>query len=160
MLDGYLAFARGDTGEDTVEIDIAAMLKEIASESETSPGGISVAFEGTPTVKVRPQAFKRCVGNLVRNACRHADRRVTIEARHADGILSIGVDDDGPGVPFEEQEAVFKPFYRLDSARNLDTSGTGLGLSIARDIARAHGGDIALDRSPLGGLRATVIIPA
>jgi two-component system osmolarity sensor histidine kinase EnvZ len=72
----------------------------------------------------------------------------------------VTVDDDGPGVPPEEYEAIFKPFYRLDDARNLDESGTGLGLSIARDIARSHGGDIALDKSPLGGLRATVTIPA
>ena len=81
-------------------------------------------------------------------------------ARHEDGHLTITVDDDGPGVPVEEYEAVFKPFYRLDDARNLDESGTGLGLSIARDIARSHGGDIALSHSPLGGLRVAVTIPA
>jgi two-component system osmolarity sensor histidine kinase EnvZ len=110
-------------------------------------------------VKVRPQAYKRCLVNLVRNACRHGDR-VAIAGNHADGQLVVTVDDDGPGVPPEEYEAIFKPFYRLDDARNLDESGTGLGLSIARDIARSHGGDIALDKSPLGGLRATVTIPA
>jgi len=66
----------------------------------------------------------------------------------------------GPGVPSEEYEAVFRPFYRLDAARNLDESGTGLGLSIARDVARSHGGDIVLDKSPLGGLKATVTVPA
>jgi two-component system osmolarity sensor histidine kinase EnvZ len=159
MLDGYLAFARGDAGESTEETDIAGMLRDVAAETERSTGDIAVSFAGDPAVKVRPQAFKRCVTNLVRNACRHA-QTVRIEASHADGHLSISVDDDGPGVPFEEMEAVFKPFYRLDEARNLDTSGTGLGLSIARDIARGHGGDITLDRSPLGGLRATVTVPA
>ena len=79
---------------------------------------------------------------------------------HAEGQLTITVDDDGPGIPAEERDAVFKPFYRLDNARNIDESGTGLGLPIARDIARNHGGDIALAQSPLGGLRATVTIPA
>jgi two-component system osmolarity sensor histidine kinase EnvZ len=110
-------------------------------------------------VRLRPQAYKRCIANLVTNAGRHADNIVII-GRHADDLLTVVVDDDGPGVPFEEQEAVFKPFYRLDNARNLDESGTGLGLPIARDIARSHGGDIALSDSPMGGLRVTVTIPA
>ena len=109
---------------------------------------------------MRPQGFKRCLVNLVNNACRHGNKVAvtgTPRGRPPDGHR---VDDDGPGVPAEEYEAVFKPFYRLDEARNLDESGTGLGLSIARDIARSHGGDITLDKSPLGGLRATVTVPA
>jgi len=108
---------------------------------------------------LKPHAYKRCVANLVGNAGRHADH-VVLVGTHADGQLTVTVDDDGPGVPYEEQEAVFKPFYRLDNARNLDESGTGLGLPIARDIARSHGGDIALSDSPMGGLRVTVTIPA
>jgi len=110
-------------------------------------------------IKVRPQAYKRCLVNLVRNACRHGNN-VAIAGSHGEGQLVVTVDDDGPGVPPAEYDAIFKPFYRLDEARNLDESGTGLGLSIARDIARSHGGDITLDRSPLGGLRCTVTIPA
>ena len=70
------------------------------------------------------------------------------------------VDDDGPGIPAEQREDVFRPFFRLDSARNQDAGGTGLGLSIARDIARSHGGDITLDDSPMGGLRAIIRVPA
>ena len=93
------------------------------------------------------------------NAARHA-ATVAVCGRHADGHLTVTVDDDGPGIPLSEREAVFKPFYRLDNARNLDESGTGLGLPIARDIARSHGGDITLSDSPLGGLRATVSVPA
>jgi two-component system, OmpR family, osmolarity sensor histidine kinase EnvZ len=159
MLDGYLAFARGDSGEDVEPTDIAAMLGELGEESRLAGHDTSVSFTGDPLVRIRPQGFKRCVGNLVVNARRHAGR-VVVEAEHADGHLTITVDDDGPGIPFEEQEAVFKPFYRLDDARNIDDSGTGLGLPIARDIARSHGGDITLGDSPLGGLRATVTIPA
>jgi two-component system osmolarity sensor histidine kinase EnvZ len=159
MLEGYLAFARGDGGEGTESTDIATLLDQIVTEARISGDEVTVDFSGDPKVNLRPQAFKRCLDNLVKNACRHG-RTVAISGRHADGLLTITVDDDGPGVPFEEREAIFKPFYRLDEARNLDTSGTGLGLSIARDIARSHGGDIELSESPLGGLRATVTIPA
>jgi two-component system, OmpR family, osmolarity sensor histidine kinase EnvZ len=109
-------------------------------------------------VPVKPDAFKRCVLNLVGNATRYA-RTVSLSATNSDHVLSITVDDDGPGVPSEAREDVFKPFFRLDDARNLDQSGTGLGLSIARDIARGHGGDVNLADSPLGGLRAEIRIP-
>jgi two-component system osmolarity sensor histidine kinase EnvZ len=159
MLEGYLAFARGDSGEDAVPTDVAALLDGLAEEARISSHDAIVSFSGDPSVRLRPQSFKRCIANLVGNAGRHGDH-VVILGSHADGHLVVIVDDDGPGVPFEEQEAVFKPFYRLDNARNLNESGTGLGLPIARDIARSHGGDIALSDSPLGGLRVTVTIPA
>ena len=107
---------------------------------------------------VRPDAFKRCVANLVGNAQRHG-QKISIEAVRDQRFLTIHVDDDGPGIPANKREEVFKPFLRLDDARNQDEGGTGLGLAIARDIARSHGGDIELDRSPLGGLRATVKLP-
>jgi len=97
--------------------------------------------------------------NLVSNACRHGTR-VAISANHETRWLLISVDDDGPGIRPEAREDVFKPFVRLDEARNQDEGGSGLGLAIARDIARSHGGDIVLGDSPLGGLRATVRLPA
>jgi two-component system osmolarity sensor histidine kinase EnvZ len=159
MLEGYLSFARGDAGEEARDTDIPAMLDQLAAEARISGDAVTVSFAGDPTVKIRPQSFKRCIGNLVKNACRHGET-VLIAGNHVDGSLAITVDDDGPGVPMEEREAIFRPFYRLDAARNLDTSGTGLGLSIARDIAHSHGGEITLSRSPLGGLRAAVVIPA
>ena len=159
MLEGYLAFARGDNDEETVPTNIAALLDELAEEARLSGHAAEASFSGDPIVRVRPQSFKRCIANLVGNAGRHG-KTVAVSAVHADEVLTITVDDDGPGVPFEEQEAVFKPFYRLDDARNLDETGTGLGLPIARDIARSHGGDITLSDSPLGGLRATVTVPA
>jgi len=159
MLEGYLAFARGVSDEVTVPTDIAALVEEIAQEARVSGHEVEVTFTGEPLVRVRPQSFKRALANLVNNAGRHADH-VVVTARHADDHLDIVIDDDGPGIPPEEQEAVFKPFYRLDDARNLDDTGTGLGLPIARDIARSHGGDLVLSDSPMGGLRATVTIPA
>jgi two-component system osmolarity sensor histidine kinase EnvZ len=159
MLDGYLAFARGDAGEKSAVVDVADLLDEIAEERRMIGGNVSVSFTGEPLVKLRPQAFKRCVENLVANAARHA-ARVEIARVHDDGHLTVTVDDDGAGIPLAEREAVFRPFYRLDNARNLDESGTGLGLPIARDIARSHGGDITLGDSARGGLRATVTVPA
>ena len=85
--------------------------------------------------------------------------RIAIRATHDARYLIVTVDDDGPGIPPDQREEVFRPFFRLDEARNVDGGGTGLGLAIARDIARAHGGDIMLGDSPLGGLRATVRLP-
>jgi two-component system, OmpR family, osmolarity sensor histidine kinase EnvZ len=159
MLEGYLAFARGDSGEDTSAADIDVLIREVGAEFSVSGHTITTKFAGEPMVAMRPQSFKRCIANLVGNACRHANN-VAIEGIHEAGYLTITVDDDGPGVPIEEQEAIFRPFYRLDNARNIDESGTGLGLSIARDIARSHGGDLTLSKSPLGGLRVTATIPA
>ena len=159
MLDGYLAFARGDSDEDTLPTDMAVMLDAIGKQARITGHDTEVSYAGDPMVRVRPQAFKRCIDNLVGNAARHG-KHIEVTGSHAEGQLTITVDDDGPGIPAEEREAVFKPFYRLDNARNVDESGTGLGLPIARDIARNHGGDIVLADSPLGGLRVTVTIPA
>jgi two-component system osmolarity sensor histidine kinase EnvZ len=109
-------------------------------------------------VPLRRHAFKRAVANLVNNAARFAEH-VKVTAERQDGSLSVTVEDDGPGIPEAEREHVFRPFYRLDHARNQDSGSTGLGLAIARDIARIHGGDITLDRSPLGGLKAVLKVP-
>jgi two-component system osmolarity sensor histidine kinase EnvZ len=117
-----------------------------------------VVFHGPSIVTVRPAAFKRCLGNLVSNAARHAPS-IAITGHRDHRWLTVTVDDDGPGIPADLREEVFKPFLRLDDARNQDEGGTGLGLAIARDIARSHGGDIMLGDSPLGGLRATVRVP-
>ena len=87
-------------------------------------------------------------------------RTIGVRATHTRGRLTVIVDDNGPGIPADRREDVFRPFFRLDAARNQDEGGTGLGLSIARDIARSHGGDITLDDSPMGGLRAIIRVPA
>lgn len=158
MLEAYMAFARGEGDEEATPTDIADLLRSIQAEAERAGFAVSQSYEGDPTVTVRPNAFKRMVGNLVGNACRYADR-VAVSARHAEGYLFVTVDDDGPGIPEDERANVFRPFYRLDEARNQDEGGTGLGLAIARDIARGHGGDITLDAAPMGGLRANVRIP-
>lgn len=158
MLEAYLAFARGDSGEASSATDIRALLEELKSDAERHGHATRIEVSGTPVVVLRPNAFKRCLFNLVANAQRYGDR-ISIEAVHDLRYLTIRVDDDGPGISADMREDVFRPFFRLDEARNQDEGGTGLGLAIARDIARAHGGDITLDNSPLGGLRATVRVP-
>jgi two-component system osmolarity sensor histidine kinase EnvZ len=158
MLEAYLAFARGDLGEGSAPTDMAAFLDELKDDAERHGHKTSVVFHGPPVVTVRPAAFKRCLGNLVSNAARYAPS-IAITGHRDHRYLTVTVDDDGPGIPPDMREEVFKPFLRLDDARNQDEGGTGLGLAIARDIARSHGGDILLGDSPLGGLRATVRVP-
>jgi two-component system osmolarity sensor histidine kinase EnvZ len=158
MLEAYLAFARGDSGEQSAPTEMAALLEELRSEAERNGHQASVAFHGQPVVTVRPAALKRCLANLVSNAARYA-RSIVIVGHRDHRWLTVTVDDDGPGIPAHQLEEVFKPFLRLDHARNQDEGGTGLGLAIARDIARSHGGDIVLSDSPMGGLRAVVRIP-
>jgi two-component system osmolarity sensor histidine kinase EnvZ len=158
MLEAYLAFARGDTGEQSSPTDMAAFLEEIKTDADRDGHRTSVAFHGQPIVTVRPAAFRRCVANLVSNAARHGEM-ISITGHRDHRWLTVTIDDDGPGIPQELREEVFKPFLRLDDARNQDQGGTGLGLAIARDIARSHGGDITLADSPLGGLRAAVRVP-
>ncbi|MFN0264442.1 sensor histidine kinase [Tepidamorphus sp. 3E244] len=158
MLEDYLAFARGDTGEQSARIDIADLFEELKDDAERLGHHTEVSFRGHPAVVVKPNAFKRCLSNLVANAVRFGDN-IRISGKRDADWLTVHVDDDGPGIPEDEREAVFKPFYRLDDARNQDIGGTGLGLAIAQDIARAHGGEVTLDESPLEGLRATVRIP-
>jgi two-component system osmolarity sensor histidine kinase EnvZ len=158
MLEAYLAFARGDSGEIAQPTDMAMALEELRSDAERHGHTATVTFHGLPVVTVKPAAFKRCIANLVSNAARYA-KTVAITGHRDHRYLTVTVDDDGPGIPADMREEVFKPFLRLDDARNQDEGGTGLGLAIARDIARSHGGDITLSDSPMGGLRAAVRVP-
>jgi two-component system osmolarity sensor histidine kinase EnvZ len=158
MLEAYLAFARGDSGEQAQPTDMEGALEELRSDAERNGHAATVTFHGLPVVTVKPASFKRCLANLVSNAARHANA-IGITGHRDHRYLTVTIDDDGPGIPANMREEVFKPFLRLDDARNQDEGGTGLGLAIARDIARSHGGDITLGDSPMGGLRATVRVP-
>lgn len=158
MLEAYLAFARGDSGEPSTPTDIASLLEELKADAERDGHRATAAFYGPSRVTVKAAAFRRCLGNLVSNAARFA-RSISITGHRDHRWLTITIDDDGPGIPSAMREEVFRPFLRLDDARNQNEGGTGLGLAIARDIARSHGGDITLGDSPLGGLRASVRLP-
>jgi two-component system osmolarity sensor histidine kinase EnvZ len=158
MLEDYMAFAKGDSGEEIVRADIGEILGEVKAQAY---GGKAIAVEvkeAPLVVPVRRHAFKRAIANLVNNAARFADH-VNVSAAKHNGALTVEVEDDGPGIPEAEREQVFRPFYRLDHARNQDAGSTGLGLAIARDIARIHGGDIKLSKSQLGGLKAVLRVP-
>ena len=158
MLEDYMAFAKGDGGEEIVRADIGEILGEVKSQAHGAKHVEVEVKDGPLIVPVRRHAFKRAIANLVNNAARFAEH-VNVSATKQNGALTIEVEDDGPGIPEAEHEQVFRPFYRLDHARNQDSGSTGLGLAIARDIARIHGGDIALSRSPLGGLKAVLKVP-
>lgn len=160
MLEGYMAFVKGDAGEKSELADVSALLEQAAGEAGRLNNGREIERDIAAGINmpVKPDALKRCVGNLLANAGRFANR-IRLQAGMDDKRLQIIVDDNGPGIPAEMREEVFKPFVRLDDARNLDETGTGLGLAIAQDIAHAHGGNITLAESPLGGLRAVVTIP-
>jgi two-component system osmolarity sensor histidine kinase EnvZ len=158
MIEGYLAFARGEGDEDPIPSDLSEILEDVAAGARRDNADISVSWQGNMNVELRPIAIKRCITNLVSNALRHGTR-AEIRAVRGKTSVEITVDDDGPGIPPERYEDVFRPFVRLDESRNVDTGGSGLGLTIARDIARSHGGDVSLGSSPLGGLRVVVRLP-
>ncbi|HWB45177.1 MAG TPA: ATP-binding protein [Hyphomicrobiaceae bacterium] len=161
MLEDYLAFAKGDGGEQAEPTSVSDLLEEVHEETYHLGTPIEIRVHHPKDALVLPlkrQAFKRAVTNLVSNAARFGDS-VIVRAAAEDSWLRIEIDDDGPGIPAAERDNVFRPFYRLDHARNQDAGNTGLGLAIARDIARSHGGDIALGVSSMGGLRATMRVP-
>ena len=178
MLEDYLAFAKGDGGEEAAPTNVGELLEEVNEETLHYGTPIEIRIRQPSTDLVLPlkrQAFKRAITNLVTNAARFGDY-VVIRAGADAEWLRIEVDDDGPGIPPAERDNVFRPFYRLGNGRardmgniagntggnaggNAGLGNTGLGLAIARDIARSHGGDIALSESSMGGLRATVRVP-
>ncbi|EWY40233.1 histidine kinase [Skermanella stibiiresistens SB22] len=160
MITSTLAFARDDARkEPRVSLDLAAMLESLVDDLGDAGFAIEYAGPQHRIIGCRPMALRRAIGNLIDNALKYGGgARVTLLEQREDGQVAIRIDDDGPGIPVEEQEKVFAPFYRLERSRSRDTGGTGLGLSVARTIARAHGGDVTLLNRPGGGLSATLIL--
>jgi len=158
MVEGYLAFARGEGSEKPVVTDLAELLEEVVGRFRRQGSEIDLHVEDKVTMTLRPHALSRALSNLIGNALRYGGH-VWVRAGRRRDAVEILVDDDGPGIPADKREVVFKPFQRLENSRNAATGGIGLGLTIARDIARGHGGDVLLEDSPLGGLRARVRLP-
>jgi two-component system osmolarity sensor histidine kinase EnvZ len=158
MVDGYLDFVRGGGDETPIETDVALLLEEVAAAVRREGTPLALNLPPEYVMPLRPNALKRCLGNLIGNARRHGSR-IGLSGVVVDNGIDILVDDDGPGVPPADRERVFRPFIRLDASRNPTTGGIGLGLTIARDVARSHGGDVRLEDSPWGGLRARVHLP-
>jgi two-component system osmolarity sensor histidine kinase EnvZ len=159
MVEEYLAFARGESSESVTTSDIAEILREVVEGARLGKAEVALQADDELSVPIRPNAVKRCITNLVSNAVIHGSR-IEVRGRWNGDAVEITVDDDGPGIPPDQREEVFRPFYRLDRSRNPETGGTGLGLTIARDVARGHGGDLAIEESPLGGTRARLRLPA
>ena len=159
MIDEYLAFARGQGGEAVEMVGLRGLIEEVSEGATRAGADVQVEADVALAASVRPNAFKRALSNLVMNAAVHGDRIQVAARARASGGVEILIDDDGPGIAPEHYEEAFRPFSRLDEARNQNVKGVGLGLAIARDVARGHGGDVTLDRSPMGGLRAVVRLP-
>ncbi len=158
MIDEYLAFARGEGGEAAEPAPLRPLVEAVSEGARRTGAQVTVDIAPDLVVTARPNALKRALANLVMNAAAHG-QHVEVAARRGAAGVEIVVDDDGPGIPEDQREEAFKAFARLDASRNQNTKGVGLGLAIARDVARGHGGDIVLQRSPLGGLRAVVRLP-
>lgn len=161
MLEDYLAFARGDDGEQAALTSVRGLLEEVINETQHL--GVPMVLKlrrrrKDLSIPLKRNSMKRALTNLVTNAARFGDE-IVVSAVTERAWLRIEVEDDGPGIPKAERENVFRPFYRIDHARNQDEGNSGLGLAIARDIAKSHGGDIVLDDSRYGGLRAIIRLP-
>lgn len=158
MLDEYLAFARGQAGEETQTTDLTALVRETVEDARRTGATVSLEAEDGIRADIRPGVIKRCMANLLTNSVTYGEKSA-VSLRRLGSRVEIVFDDDGPGIPAELHEEAFKPFSRLDESRNLNTEGVGLGLAIARDAARGHGGEIRLSESPMGGLRAVLTLP-
>ncbi|MGZ9106225.1 MAG: ATP-binding protein [Rhodoplanes sp.] len=159
MIEAALSFARNEAEvEKQAMLDLAALLQTVCEEA--ADAGASAEYLGAAHAACfgRPAALKRAFANLVDNAVKYGDRaRVTLET--ASASLVVTIEDDGPGLPTDELERVFEPFYRLETSRSRETGGAGLGLALVRAAIAAHGGDVVLGNRPEGGLRATVTLP-
>ncbi|MBT3399758.1 MAG: HAMP domain-containing protein [Rhodospirillaceae bacterium] len=158
MIEGYLNFARGEGTEERQLIDAGTLLEEVAHDARRNGADITLHIDEPVELPLARAALRRCLTNLADNAARHAEK-IEMGMRRNGSVLEIMVDDDGPGIPEDMRDEVFRPFFRLDESRNMETGGTGLGLSIAQDIVHAHGGEISLGESPAGGLRVLIRIP-
>ena len=158
MVEGYLAFARGEGTEKPAETDLGSLLRDVVGDARRAGTAVDLHVEDRLVALVRPNALRRCLANLISNAARFASQ-VWIRAGQVGDMIEITVDDDGPGIPETRREEVFRPFFRLEGSRNPLTGGIGLGLTIARDVVRSHGGELVLLDAPTGGLRARLSLP-
>ena len=159
MAQASLDFLRGgEDSEPMAALDLNALLESLQEDAEDAGREVRIVGAVRQPLRCRPLALKRCLTNLVDNALNYG-QRAEITVTDAPARLTLIVRDHGPGIPAAELERVFEPFYRLEGSRSRDTGGTGLGLSIARNIARAHGGELTLRNHPQGGLEAVLELP-
>jgi two-component system osmolarity sensor histidine kinase EnvZ len=158
MLEGYLAFARGEGTEQPRQTDLTSIVDGVVAQARRNGGEIDYHSEDSFELPLRQNAFKRSITNLIDNASRFAEH-ISIRIGLRDDAIEIIIDDDGPGISEEHRDDVFKPFFRIEGSRNQGTGGIGLGMTIARDVIRSHGGELQLSTSPIGGLRVIIRLP-
>ena len=158
MVEGYLAFAKGQETEAVEKVNLSDLVKEVCDNASRQGAQISLQATSDIWTNLRPNSIKRCLTNLVENARRHA-QSIDVYLQTLNDLAIIVIDDDGPGIPEDKRADVFRPFHRLDTSRNSETGGSGLGMTIARDIIHGHGGQIQLADSPNGGLRIQLSLP-
>ncbi len=159
MLNGYLAFVRGEGTEQAVKIDVDTLVEGIIGRFKSKSAKIKyVTSSDNLEITAKEQALRRAITNIIANACRYG-KKVEVMVLREDKKVKIIIDDNGPGIPKDKREDVFRAFYRLENSRNKETGGIGLGLAITKDIITAHGGKIILADSPLGGLRVVIELP-
>lgn len=158
MIKSTLAFAREDSDrEQAISLDLAALLRDVAEEM---PGSLlRPDMPAHAQISGRPLALRRCFRNVIDNAIKYG-KTACIGLHPEEKSVTVTIDDDGPGIPEEQRDLVFRPFYRLDASRNRDSGGTGLGLAIVQSIVLIHGGDVTLSNRPEGGLRVTIRLPS
>ena len=156
MLNEYLQFAKTGAEEKTKEFDLNLLLKSIVEKLDRSK--ISFNSDNEILYEGRKELLKRCFSNLVENALKYGNK-VSISLKKLRKDLIIIIEDDGPGIPKDEYENVFKPFYKIDKSRSETRNSVGLGMSISSDITRSHGGWINLQKSEMGGLKVKVFLP-
>ncbi len=159
MLEGYLSFVSGEGGEQATFVDMNELILSVLNKFRNKNAFIRYKTnDQVSAIQGREQALKRAVTNVVSNALKYGSM-VSVNMESNDRKLEIAIDDDGPGIPADKREEVFKAFYRLEESRNKETGGIGLGLAITKDVITSHGGKIELQDSPLGGLRVLISIP-
>ena len=159
MLNGYLAFVRGEKDEQTSSFEMNGLVKNIVNRFKIGSAKVKfISSKEKIEIVAKEQSLRRAITNIVANACRYG-KKVIVRIENGTRCVRIIVDDNGPGIPKDKREDVFRAFYRLEASRNKETGGIGLGLAITRDIITAHGGKINLEDGPLGGLRVVIELP-
>jgi two-component system osmolarity sensor histidine kinase EnvZ len=159
MVNGYLAFARGETPEIEQATELPPMLTRIARDAAGNKKIITDFPDSPVQFYARPMALARAFTNIIENAARYAKKQIKITETDSADSVEILIEDDGIGIPDDRKKDALRPFVRLDDARRADTGGTGLGLSIAQTAIENHGGQLFLEDSELGGLKVRIVLP-
>ena len=159
MLDGYLSFVSGEGGEKATFVDMNELILSIINKFRNTKAMIRYSTnDQVSAIQGREQALKRALTNVISNAFNYG-KTIAVSLESNNNKLEVAIEDDGPGIPADKREDVFKAFYRIEGSRNKETGGVGLGLAIAKDIITSHGGKIELSDSSMGGLRVLISIP-